>query len=144
VSGAAVPVELSTAQIAEGGAHDLGTSRWLTVDRERIERFAGAGTTTAEGMLLLALVPPLVGELLVVPDATSKVNYGIERVRFLAPVPAGGRVRLNARLHGGERRAGGVLYRLDVHLELAGGSRPALVGTLLSVAQAAGEPRCAG
>jgi acyl dehydratase len=62
------------------------------------------------------------------------VNYGIERVRFTAPVPSGARVRLRARLLGGGRRGEGVLYRIGAEVEIEGAEKPALVGEVLYLA----------
>ena len=59
------------------------------------------------------------------------VNYGIERVRFTAPVPTGSEVRLHAKLLSAERRGEGVLYRVGVQIEIRGSEKPALVGEVL-------------
>ena len=56
------------------------------------------------------------------------MNYGIDRVRFTAPVPSGSRVRLKAKLLGSEPKAGGVVYRIGAEGEIENGARPALVG----------------
>lgn len=91
---------------------ELGPSRWFDVPQERIDAFAEAtedrqwihvdpqlaaespfGTTVAHGLLTLALVIPIAYELMPVEDARLAVNYGLNRVRFPAPVPAGSRVR---------------------------------------------------
>jgi acyl dehydratase len=59
------------------------------------------------------------------------VNYGIDRVRFTAPVPTGSEVRLHAKLLSAERRGEGVLYRVGVQIEIRGSEKPALVGEVL-------------
>ena len=93
----------------------LGPSEWVEVTQERINTFATAtddhqwihtdperaakgpfGTTIAHGFLTLALAIPMWSQLLDVPDATSKVNYGLGKVRFPAPTPAGSRIRMHA------------------------------------------------
>ncbi|WP_303640101.1 MaoC family dehydratase [Actinomadura madurae] len=95
----------------------LGSSRWLEVGQDRINLFADAtgdhqwihvdperakkgpfGGPIAHGYLTLSLVIPLWTELLDVTGVTTKVNYGLDRVRFPAPVPAGARIRLSATL----------------------------------------------
>gem|GEM_PF-1278239 len=96
---------------------DLGASSWLDVSQERIDTFADAtddhqyihvdperakdspfGGTIAHGFLTLSLFIPLWSELLVVSDASTLVNYGLDKVRFTSPVPSGSRVRLQATL----------------------------------------------
>ena len=113
---------------------DLGPSDWLEVSQERINTFADAtadhqwihvdperaksgpfGGPIAHGYLTLSLLAPLVNKLLDVPDATTTVNYGLNRVRFPAPVPAGARVRLSGRVTDvGEVAGGGVQITADV------------------------------
>jgi acyl dehydratase len=66
-----------------------------------------------------------------VKDARMGVNYGIERIRFTAPVPSGSEVRLQATLKSAERRGEGVLFRLGVTIEIRGQDKPALVGEVL-------------
>ena len=132
---------------------DLGTSEWVTIDQDQINRFAEAthdrqwihvdpeaaakgpfGGTVAHGYLTLALLPFLVSQVLSVSDARMGINSGTERVRFTAPVPVGSRVRLQARLLGGERRGEGILYRVGVEIEIEGAEKPALVGEVLYMA----------
>jgi acyl dehydratase len=72
--------------------------------------------------------------VLSVSDATIGVNYGIERIRFPAPVPVGSQVRLKARLVSSERRGQGVLYHVGVEVEINGAEKPALVGEVVYLA----------
>ena len=128
----------------------LGTSGWLEVDQARINTFADAtgdhqwihvdpekaasgpfGQTVAHGYLSLSLIPALLEQVLRVKDARMGVNYGIEKVRFTAPVPSGSEVRLLATLNSTERRGEGVLFRLGVTIEIRGEEKPALVGEVL-------------
>ena len=133
---------------------EFGPSSWIDVPQEMIQAFADAthdhnfihvdpemakqspfGGTIAHGYLTLSLLPGLMRDLLTVTDARMGVNYGIDRVRFTAPVPTGSEVRLKARLGASERRGdGGVLYHVEVEVELRGAERPALVGDVLFVA----------
>jgi acyl dehydratase len=78
----------------------------------------------------------LLSELVDVTDAKLSVNYGIDRVRFTAPVPSGSEVRLNAKLLGAERRGEGVRYRVRVEVEIRGSEKPALVGEVIYLAAA--------
>jgi acyl dehydratase len=73
----------------------------------------------------------LLPEVLTVEGARMGINYGIDRVRFTAPVPVGSRVRLKAKLVSAERRGEGVLYKLGVEVEIEGGEKPAFVGEVL-------------
>src|SRR5437660_5591540 len=119
---------------------EIAVSDWLTVEQARIDKFADAtgdhqwihvdpeaaakgpfGTTVAHGYLTLALLPALLHQLLVVRDARMGVNYGIDKVRFTAPVPSGSEVRLHGKLLGAERRGEGVRYRVGVEIEIRGG-----------------------
>jgi acyl dehydratase len=126
---------------------DLGTGGWLTVAQHRINTFADAtddhqwihidaekarhgpfGGTIAHGYLTLALFIPLFSSLLDVTGATTKVNYGLNKVRFPAPVPAGARIRLSARITEVTPVQGdGVQVTLDGTIEIEGSAKPACV-----------------
>ncbi|MCW2862381.1 MAG: enoyl-CoA hydratase [Actinoallomurus sp.] len=124
---------------------DLGTSEWITVSQERIDTFADAtddhqwihvdaekaaqgpfGTTIGHGYLTLALFIPLFGGLLDVAGVTTKVNYGLNKVRFPAPVRVDSRIRLVATITGVEDVAGdGVQITLDGVIEIEDSAKPA-------------------
>jgi acyl dehydratase len=61
------------------------------------------------------------------------VNYGSDKIRLTAPVPAGSRIRAAGRLMDAQEKAGGVLYRVEVTVEVEGSDRPAMIGTILSL-----------
>src|SRR5262245_55256791 len=127
---------------------ELGTSDWVTVDQDRIDAFAACtgdrqwihvdaerarrespfGGTIAHGYLTLSLVAAMVMELGVIPpDATTGLNYGLDKVRFIAPVRAGKRVRLRASLLAAEVQSGGrALRRLAGTAETEAEAKPAL------------------
>ena len=124
------------------GQH-LGYSDWVAVDQERIDRFADAtgdhqwihvdrerakagpfGTTIAHGYLTLSLVPMLLSQVVRVQGVAFGVNYGCNRVRFPAPVPAGSDVRLGAALASVEDVAGGVQVAIDVTVEVRDAPKP--------------------
>ncbi|MGW6961869.1 MaoC family dehydratase [Streptomyces chartreusis] len=130
----------------------LGTSDWLEVDQHRIDLFAEAtgdrqwihidpdrakdgpyGTTIAHGFLTLALVVPLTSGFFRLDSAKMKLNYGLDRVRFLTPVTAGSRVRASARLLGVEHTRTGLRTKQEVTIELDGSDRPACVAETLGV-----------
>ena len=139
----------TVARIDDLGAlvgQELGTSSWVEVDQSRIDTFATAtndhqwihtdpaqakdgpfGTTIAHGYLTLSLVIPMWSEILEVPDATTKVNYGLGRVRFPAPVPVGSKVRARATLVELEEIKGGVQLTVDVVIERDGSDKPVCV-----------------
>jgi acyl dehydratase len=134
---------------------ELGTSDWVTIDQPRIDSFAACTGDhqwihvdaerakrespfrgpVAHGYLTLAMVAPLAMQIGVIPtDAAAGLNYGIDKVRFLAPVPAGARVRLRVVLAGLEPREGGqVIMKTQNTLEVEGSEKPALVAETLSL-----------
>jgi acyl dehydratase len=80
-------------------AECTGDDQWIHVDLERARRESPIGNTIAHGLLLLSLIPAAQYGLGVYPaDASNVLNYGFERVRFLAPVPAGSRVAIRVEL----------------------------------------------
>jgi len=110
-----------------------GDRQWLHVDAERARRESPFGGPIAHGYLSLSLVAAMVMELGVIPpDAASALNYGLDKVRFVAPVRAGARVRLRASLASAEPQSGGrMLLKLQSTLEIEGEAKPALVAELL-------------
>lgn len=106
-----------------------GDHQWIHVDVERAKRESPFRGPVAHGHLALAMVAPLSMEVGVIPrDAAAGLNYGIDKVRFLAPVPAGTRVRLRVVLAGLEPKDGGqVIMRTQNTLEMEGSEKPALV-----------------
>ncbi|MGW7418979.1 MaoC family dehydratase [Streptomyces sp. NPDC054813] len=130
---------------------DLGTSAWIEVTQDRIDTFADAtgdhqwihvdpgraaegpfGAPIAHGYLTLSLFIPLFTELLDVRGVTTKVNYGLNKVRFPSPVKAGSRIRLAARLAEVEVVPGGVQIAVEGTIEIEGGTKPAAVLQSLS------------
>jgi acyl dehydratase len=131
---------------AHAGA-DLGRSQWIQVTQERVNAFADAtgdhqwihvdveaakagpfGGTIAHGYLTLSLVIPLFSELLSVQGIRMGINYGLNRVRFPAPVPVGSRIRLAGKLGAVEGVPGNAAQvAVDFTVELEGGDKPACV-----------------
>jgi acyl dehydratase/putative sterol carrier protein len=152
--------ELTLKELAGAEDLDLGTSPWWKVDQRHIDLFAEAtgdhqwihvdpeaakagpfGGTIAHGYLSLSLLPALLGDVIRVPDAQMGVNYGIDRVRFTAPVPSGSEVRAHARLISSEPKGDGILYKVGVQIEVRGQEKPAMVGEVLYLALGRGpEP----
>jgi acyl dehydratase len=143
----------SMATVPQFVGRSLGTSEWVTVGQDRIDQFATCtgdrqwihvdvdrakrespfGATIAHGYLTLALVGALVAELGVIPpDAAAGLNYGLDKVRFIAPVTSGARVRLQANLVSAEPQSGRrMLLKLQCTLEIEGEGKPALVAEVL-------------
>jgi acyl dehydratase len=119
-----------TQQMIDGFAEATGDHQWIHVDRERAAQ-GPFGTTIAHGYLTLSLLPVLLGQLLVTSNATMGVNYGLDKLRLTSPVKVGSRVRARATLTSTEEKAGGLLVRLDVSVEIEGEDRPALVAEVL-------------
>jgi acyl dehydratase len=136
--------------LALAGA-DLGTSDWLEIPQADIDLFARAthdeqwihvdvdraaagpfGGTIAHGYLTLALLIPLWSQILVIENLGMAVNYGLNKVRFPAPVPAGARVRLRASLAEATDLGGGTVQVLaDGTMEREGGGKPACVAQMI-------------
>ena len=112
-----------------------GDHQWIHVDSERAARESPFGTTIAHGFLTLALIAPTAFEVLVARVTTkSVVNYGLEKVRFHAPVRSGKRVRNRIRLSAVEERGNGrYLVTTDNTIEIEGEIRPALQASVLAI-----------
>ena len=116
-------------------AHCTGDHQWIHVDAERAARESPYGTPIAHGFLTLSLIAPTAFEVLVarvVP--TSVVNYGLEKVRFLAPVRAGKRVRNRIKLAAVDDRGNGrYLVTTNNTMEIEGEIKAALLATAVAV-----------
>lgn len=133
---------------------DLGHSEWLTIDQNRINQFAECtgdhqfihvdpekakrtpfGTTIAHGFLSLSLIPVLSEKLLVLPEGLKMgINYGLDSVRFIQPVPVDSRVRLALTvLDVTEKNPGQWLIKARATLEIEGQAKPAYVAESLSL-----------
>ncbi|WP_183817287.1 MaoC/PaaZ C-terminal domain-containing protein [Parvularcula dongshanensis] len=133
----------------------FGPSEWILIDQSRIDAFAEVtddhqfihvdpeaaartpfGTTIAHGFLTLSLLTALMPTDIAMPDGLSfGLNYGFERVRFVAPVRSGTRVRGLATLAAATTRAPGqTLLSWDVTVEAEGSARPALTARWLTLA----------
>jgi acyl dehydratase len=126
---------------------ELGTSQWIEIAQERVNTFADAtddhqwihvdverakrespfGGPIAHGYLTLSLLIPLWSQMLTVTDATTVINYGLNKVRFPSPVPVGGKIRLTATLTDVAEVKGGLQVTVNAVIELEGGDKPACV-----------------
>lgn len=105
--------------------------QWIHIDPERAARESPFGTTVAHGFLTLSLLPSMLADVLVMVDAKLVVNYGLNKVRFPAPVPAGSRVRAAIVLAALDEEAGASQLTLDVTVEREGGTKPVCVAEFL-------------
>jgi acyl dehydratase len=156
--------ELTISQLGERVGQELGVSDWVTIDQSRINKFAACtgdhqwihvdveraerespyGGAVAHGYLTLAMIAPLSMQIGVIPkDAAAGLNYGVDKARFLAPVPVGARVRLRVVLTGVEPKDGGqAIMKTRNTLEVEGSDKPAVVAeTLAFLIPAKGAPR---
>ena len=137
---------------------ELGCSEWVPVEQSRIDSFAQAtgdhqwihtdparaaagpyGATVAHGFLTLSLLPVMFETAFEVGDVVMGINYGLNRVRFPAPLPAGSRVRGRFVLHAWETLPGGAQLTVQVTMEREGSAKPVCVAESISrrfVAQA--------
>jgi acyl dehydratase len=130
---------------------EIGPSSWLEVTQDRINKFADAtddhqwihvdperatagpfGAPIAHGFLTLSLLIPLQSEVFDVEGVSTKVNYGLDKVRFVSPVKVGARIRLTGTIAEVIEVAGGYQLVIDVVIEIEGGSKPAVVARSLS------------
>lgn len=106
--------------------------QWIHLDPARAARESPFGGTVAHGFLTLSLLPRLAADTLVLPEAKLVVNYGLNRVRFPAPVRAGQRIRARFSPTGIEDVPGGVQLTWTVVIEAEGSEKPACVAETVS------------
>jgi acyl dehydratase len=105
--------------------------QWIHVDQERAKQ-SPFGTTIAHGFLTLSMLPRLTESALELSDSKMGVNYGLNKVRFTAPVPAGAKIRGRFTLAKVEPLDGGVQTTWRVVVEREGGDKPVLVAETIS------------
>lgn len=148
------PAELKAAK----GEH-LGHTEWRTITQQQVDLFADAtddhqwihvdaeaaesgpfGGTIAHGFLTLSLLPSFMRELYRVDGLKMAVNYGLNKVRFPAPVPVGGRIRAGAEILDVKGTPSGTLSTIRVTIEIEGSDKPACVAEMLSLSVPAESP----
>ncbi len=150
--GGSAPVHFATlASLRALVGQHLATSPWVMVDQARIDLFARAtgdhqwihvdpvraatgpfGTTIAHGYLTLSLLPEMFHAAMTIDDVRMSVNYGLNRVRFMAPVPVGSRLRGQIRLKSFDALDGGAQLAMEVTIEREGSDKPACVAETVS------------
>ena len=140
------PTKITLEELSLWEGKEIGRSDWLSVSQDRIDAFAACtndaqwihvdpkqaaesplGGTIAHGYLTLSLVSSFVAQVLEISDAHLVLNYGLNRVRFPAPVPVNHRLRGCVALTSCHAVQGGVQYELKVTIEIEGSDRPACV-----------------
>ena len=146
---------LTLANIRDSIGRELGVSEWITIDQAQINRFAECTGdhqwihvdverakrespfrgTIAHGYLTLSLIAQLSTAIGVIPtDAAAGLNYGLDKVRFLAPVKAGARVRLRVSLVTVEpKESGQLVVKTANTLEVEGSEKPAYIAETLAL-----------
>ena len=144
---------VSFEELPKLAGQDMGTSDWVTIDQDRINKFADAtgdhqwihvdverakkelpgGKTIAHGYLTLSLIPMLGAEILRVTGVSRGINYGSNKVRFTNMVPVGSRVRARQKLLAAEPKAGGLQMTNEITIEIEGQDRPACVAETISL-----------
>jgi acyl dehydratase len=128
----------------------LGTSDWMNITQQQVDLFADATGdhqwihidparaangpfkgTIAHGYLTLSLTPVVLGQVLQIRQLTAALNYGLDRVRFPAPVPVGSRIRATASVRRAQRKASGVEAVFTLTDEIEGATRPACVADVI-------------
>jgi acyl dehydratase len=133
---------------------ELGVGDWITIDQQRINDFADVtedhqgihldperasretpwGSTIAHGFLTLSLLPALTQAIYQVEGVSARINYGLDKVRFLAPVPANGRIRARVTLTDLENQGEGRYKAMfATTIELEGSERPACIAETIAL-----------
>jgi acyl dehydratase len=114
-------------------AEATGDYQWIHVDTERAIRDMPNGKTIAHGYLTLALIPALTGNFVDVRNLARAINFGLNKVRFYAPVTVGAKLRARATVIQARRRAGALLLTSETRLEVEGERKPACVAETLGM-----------
>ena len=132
---------------------EVGLSDWMVIDQHRIDQFAEAtadhqwihvdteraarelpdGKTIAHGYLTIALIPALTCNFIHVENLVRTVNFGLNKVRFIAPIPVGSRLRGRSIVLQAQQRADALLLTSRVRIEVEGQKQPACVAETLSM-----------
>lgn len=132
---------------------EVGVSDWIVIDQHRIDQFAEAtadyqwihvdteraarempdGKTIAHGYMTLALIPALTSGFVEMKNLERAINYGVNKVRFYAPVSVGAKLRARTTVNQVRRRAGALFLTTEVRLEVEGERKPACVAETLGM-----------
>ena len=141
------------AELENYAGQEIGHSEWVTIDQDRVNKFADAtgdhqwihldverakrelptGGTIAHGYLTLSLIPWLGAQIMKIDGVSRGINYGSNKVRFTNMVPVGSKVRAKLKLLGVEARAGGKQLTSEYTIEIQGQDRPACVAETIGL-----------
>jgi acyl dehydratase len=129
----------------------IGSSDWLVLDQDHFDRFAELtfadhwshidrqrsaegpfGTTIAQGMLVLSLGPPLARRIFTIEGFSQSLNYGFDKVRFIAPVVVDSPIRVSARVMDIHEESAGIRVTTELVFEVDGFDRPACVAEMIT------------
>ena len=115
-------------------ADATGDEQWIHVDVERAKRELPGKSTIAHGILTLALVPEFIRGVARIKGLTRTLNYGANRIRYLAPVPAGAKLRGRVSIADAEDvQPDGLRVTYAVTVDIEGGSRPACIAEVIAL-----------
>lgn len=123
------PVKV-TQEMVDAYADLTGDHQWIHSDVERAKRDSPFGGTIAHGFLTLSLLPAMGAQTVRITGQSSAVNYGAERLRFLAPVPIPSEVHARGRLVRAEARPKGTLVTTEADVRVVGAEKPSLLYTM--------------
>jgi len=118
-----------TQEMVDAFADLTGDHQWIHSDVERAKRDSPFGGTVAHGFLTLSLLSALGAQTVRVTGQSSAINYGAEKLRFLAPVPIPSEVHARGRLVRAEARPKGTLLTTEADVSVVGGGKPSLLYT---------------
>ncbi|WP_159500493.1 MaoC family dehydratase [Microbacterium sp. 18062] len=143
-------LSLTVDDLSSAAGRTFGPSAWREITQDDVDLFARVtgdhnpihldaefaaatpfGTRIAHGLLTLSLVVPLMGDVFEVTDAGMGINYGLNRVRFPAPVPVGSRIRVLGEVRTVTEVPGGLQLEVPVTFEVEGAAKPACVAELV-------------
>jgi acyl dehydratase len=116
-----------TQDLINGFAELTGDKQWIHVDVERAQRESPFGGPIAHGFLTLSLLPRLRASAVTIVGHSNATNYGAERLRFLAPVPAGSKIHARARVVRAEARPTGTLLTTEIEIRVVDAPKPSLL-----------------
>src|SRR6516162_4007007 len=126
-------VEMTHARI-DRFAEATGDDQWIHVDVERAKRELPGQSTIAHGFLTVSLIPEFVRSVMGLQGIKNTLNYGANRIRYLAPVPAGSRLRGRISIKAADDAPpNGLRVTYDITIEIEGGERPACVAEMIAV-----------
>jgi len=115
-------------------AQATGDEQWIHVDVERATRELPGRTTIAHGLLTLSLAPSFVRSVMGVKGIKNTLNYGANRIRYLAPVPAGSKLRGRISIaEADDMPSNGLRVTYAITIEIEGGKRPACVAEMIAL-----------